>query len=563
MRILYHRKTKDSFIIKVDYSSAFSITLPLYSAIGYNYHFKVQWGDGSYNWVYSATDINRIHTYASGGTYTITMTGTLEGWRVNNAPTSAPYIIEVTQWGNVGIKNFEYGFSGCTRLTACSGKLDTSELSSLYYMFNNCTQLVTLDVSDWNVINVTNLNHFAYNCSKWAIVDVSGWDVDNVTNFGYVFTNVSAASVINVNGWNISKGTIFEGMLQGCSGITSLDLSGWVFKTTVTINITRLLAYCSNITSIGDTNTSGWTNAKFNNVSYVFASCAKLTSISCSNWDVSNVQNFSYFVSDCTLLSSIDVSDWNVSNGTNFIYMFRSCQNLLLLDLSSWIFNTSVTIPFTQFCYGNTKLTSIGNTNTPGWNSIKFSLMNYMFNSCSSLSSLDVANWNVSYCTNFQNAFSGTQSLSTLDVSKWILSSTSNITLQSMFYLCGATVIDVSGWSTNKVINCYMTFANTKASSIDIISWDMSNVTNNAGMFENSKVTSITAPSSLIRVDNRFAYGCNFLTVYNFYPLTAPTVSGTPFGNYAKPLHVPVGNSGYNVAPWTNTAIFSSVTYDL
>lgn len=83
-------------------------------------------------------------------------------------------------------------------------------------------------------------------------------------------------------------------------------------------------------------------------------------------------------------------------------------------------------------------------------------------------------------------------------------------------------------------------------------------------MFANcTSLTSLTLPSSLPRVDNGFANGCPSLTVYNIYRATAPTVSGTPFGNYAKPLHVPVSNSGYNVAPWTNTAIFSSIINDL
>lgn len=51
--------------------------------------------------------------------------------------------------------------------------------------------------------------------------------------------------------------------------------------------------------------------------------------------------------------------------------------------------------------------------------------------------------------------------------------------------------------------------------------------------------------------------------VWNFYPLTAPTITGTPFGNFAKPLHIQSGTTGYDVAPWTNTAIFATITADL
>lgn len=49
------------------------------------------------------------------------------------------------------------------------------------------------------------------------------------------------------------------------------------------------------------------------------------------------------------------------------------------------------------------------------------------------------------------------------------------------------------------------------------------------------------------------------------YSTTAPTV-GTDaflFGGTARPLHIPVSNSGYNIAPWTTTSIFSTIINDL
>ena len=43
----------------------------------------------------------------------------------------------------------------------------------------------------------------------------------------------------------------------------------------------------------------------------------------------------------------------------------------------------------------------------------------------------------------------------------------------------------------------------------------------------------------------------------------APSVQLNTWSNYAKPLHVKIDATGYDVAPWTNTAIFSSIIYDL
>ena|ERR1035437_10084389 len=52
--------------------------------------------------------------------------------------------------------------------------------------------------------------------------------------------------------------------------------------------------------------------------------------------------------------------------------------------------------------------------------------------------------------------------------------------------------------------------------------------------------------------------------VFNFYPLVAPTVISNPLstGNHGV-LHINPLATGYDVAPWANTAIFSSIIRDL
>ena len=56
-----------------------SLTLPLRP--GYNYDFHVDWGDGSPPaHVNSHFDSDRMHTYASPNTYTVTIQGRLEAW---------------------------------------------------------------------------------------------------------------------------------------------------------------------------------------------------------------------------------------------------------------------------------------------------------------------------------------------------------------------------------------------------------------------------------------------------------------------------------------------------
>lgn len=732
------------FIIKVNHTAGFTVTLPLVSG-AYNYNFIVDWGDGAVGQVTAYNDANRIHTYASGGTYTITMTGTLEGFSGNSI---AAYLIEVTQWGRTGLKymNFYY----CTRLLACYGKLnykpannscsgifdsclnltmvdvsewDVSDVTDFSVCFRNCSKLLTLDVSKWiintsapvslegifvgcsllngldvsgwNVSTVTTLTNTFSGCVSVTTLDVSNWNVANVTKFRSTFANCNSVTTLDVSNWDVSKATDFGSMFYRCLKITSLDTSSWVFNSTSNISFSSVFYECPLLTTVGDV--SGWNTTKFTTVYELFRYDGKLTVFNPTNWDVSNITSFAFFMDGCASMTSMDLSGWvfNSSSYISFESMFSNCQKittygdlsgwntgkvqsmnnmfwsnhaLTTLDLSNWDTTslTGISMMFykcrsltqldmtdwdvsrcTSFnFYDCGKLTTLGDTSgwnasissisfdgcsslqsldlsgcsvanvtsfgwcfrgcvnlttigdVSGWNVGNVTSFTSMFVSCRSLTSLDFSNWNVSKSTNFSSMFSGCYGLTSLDVSGWTLNTTTNVSMLSMFQGCtGLTSLSFTGWNTSKVTNfqqfldgctglttCDVSVLSTASAtnvsymfrnclsmtSIDISGWDLSLVTAAnmtqymfAGCYG---LTSLTLPLSLSRVDNQFAvFGGSppAITVYNINRSTAPTVSGTPFGNYAKPLHVPVSNSGYNEAPWTNTAIFSSIIADL
>jgi PKD repeat protein len=66
-------------------SSNVVFTLPLVNYGTFTPNFSVNWGDASSGTVVSITDSNRIHTYVNPGVYTITITGFMPGWKVNNS----------------------------------------------------------------------------------------------------------------------------------------------------------------------------------------------------------------------------------------------------------------------------------------------------------------------------------------------------------------------------------------------------------------------------------------------------------------------------------------------
>lgn len=80
-----------------------------------------------------------------------------------------------------------------------------------------------------------------------------------------------------------------------------------------------------------------------------------------------------------------------------------------------------------------------------------------------------------------------------------------------------------------------------------------------------SSVTRYVIGSGVTSIGFRAFDGNAAVTRFDCRAATAPSVfSGAlTMGGAARPLHIPVVNSGYNVAPWTGTSIFSSIIADL
>ena len=60
-------------------------------------------------------------------------------------------------------------------------------LNSTNNMFSFCNSLSTLDLSNFNTQNVTNMQYMFYNCTSLSSLDLSNFNTQNVTNMEYMF----------------------------------------------------------------------------------------------------------------------------------------------------------------------------------------------------------------------------------------------------------------------------------------------------------------------------------------------------------------------------------------
>ena len=176
--------------------------------------------------------------------------------------------------------------------------LNTEKVTNMCYMFDNCSKLTSLDVTNFNTAKVTDMSYMFGICSKLTSLDVTKFDTRNVTNM--------------------------EGMFAGCKALTSLDVTN--FNTVKVKNMMKMFAGCKALTSLDVTN---FNSENVTNMNRMFSNCSKLTSLDVTNFNTENVTNMSFMFSRCSTLTSIYVNDkFVIDKVTDGSYMFENCTNL-------------------------------------------------------------------------------------------------------------------------------------------------------------------------------------------------------------------------------------------
>lgn len=227
LKVVLARKSaaaSGDFVFTVTTAGADTFTVPIYDGGTYDFTIDCAGGTGG-GAVTSFNDADRVCSYAGGGTYTITIAGTIIGWDFSTS-TDNLLIRDIISWGPLRLGNTNKYFSLCTNLTvSATDVLDLTGTTVLDYMFNGCSSLTVIPSLDsWDVSNVTDMRSMFVNCSQFN-QDISSWDVSSVTNMRSMFQN---AAVFNqdISSWNVASLTNTYAMFAGAAAFNQ-DISGW------------------------------------------------------------------------------------------------------------------------------------------------------------------------------------------------------------------------------------------------------------------------------------------------------------------------------------------------
>ena len=109
-------------------------------------------------------------------------------------------------------------------------KIDTSNVTNMYYMFGECYSLTSLDLSSFNTSNVTNMYGMFGVCESLTSLDLSSFNTSNVTDMSYMFASCSALTSLDLSSFDTSNVTDMSYMFDGCTSLTSLKLTSSFFN---------------------------------------------------------------------------------------------------------------------------------------------------------------------------------------------------------------------------------------------------------------------------------------------------------------------------------------------
>jgi len=215
-----------------------TFTIPGNSSLIYD--CTVDWGDGNSSVVTAWNDADLSHTYTSGGTYTISITGTFEGFYFNDIGDKLK-VISIISFGETNYLLDGGDFYGCSNITGSLPSIPSSVTSIGNLAFNGCsgftgTLTIPSSVTSIGVLAFTDCSGFTGTLTIPSSVTVIGDGVfDGCSGFTgdltipSSITYISASSFLGCTGFNgtltiPSSVTVIDGSaFSSCSGFIRVD----------------------------------------------------------------------------------------------------------------------------------------------------------------------------------------------------------------------------------------------------------------------------------------------------------------------------------------------------
>ena len=332
-------------------------------------------------------------------------------------------------FANVRLTSLAHWFEDRIHLRSVTGlgNLNTSNVTKMDYMFNNCNDLTDIDLSTFDTHNVIIMDRMFSGCNKLGRLDLSSFDTRNVGSMYEMFVGCSKLEFIDLTGFNTQNVQWMDGMFDGCSALRAIY--------------------------VGD----GWSTAKVTSSTFMFGDCTNLEGGQGTNYDSNHV----------------DKAYAHVDGGTGN-------PGYLTLGSPYAVFANGTL----SFYFDKKRSTRGGKTymlnvksDFPDWSGVRESVTKVVFDPSFAKARPTTAHAWLYFMPNLQS-FEGMEYFNTSKVTDMVY----------MFYNYKQATLDISSFNTSNVTNMSNMFmANYNLKTIYVgDGWDTSNVTLSTDMFKYS-----------------------------------------------------------------------------
>jgi len=147
-------------------------------------------------------------------------------------------------------------FQGIDKMTFIyfSPFFKTSKVEDMGYMFDGCSSLTSIGLSNFDTSIVENMGHMFFGCKSLRSIGLSNFDTSSVTIMDHMFNGCNLLKSIALSKFKTKELNSMNSMFCSCYSLTSIDLSNFV--TSQVYNMKYLFYYCPELSYINILNFS-------------------------------------------------------------------------------------------------------------------------------------------------------------------------------------------------------------------------------------------------------------------------------------------------------------------
>ena len=114
--------------------------------------------------------------------------------------------------------------------------------------FNGCTSLISLDLSNFNISQVTIIRNLFHNCYSLTSINLTNFDTSKIKDMQYMFKNCYSIKSINLSSFKTPELLYTTCMFENCILLTSVDISN--FDLSKINNIGAMFSNCTSLKTV-------------------------------------------------------------------------------------------------------------------------------------------------------------------------------------------------------------------------------------------------------------------------------------------------------------------------